>query len=199
MSRDLVLASASQIRQKLLASAGIAAHVHPARIDEPALIAALAAEGATPLDVADTLAEMKAAQVARKHPQALVLGCDQVLELKGKILEKPADEPAARIQLQDLRGQTHHLFAALVLYDEGRPIWRHVEKATLQMREFSDSYLHAYLARNWPAIGGSVGSYQLEGEGIRLFSRIEGDHFAILGLPLLPLLGYLAQRGFIAT
>lgn len=199
MSRELILASASQIRHALLAAAGIAAQAVPARIDEPALIAALAAEGAPPRDVADTLAEMKAAQVMRKHPQALVLGCDQVLEFNGRILQKPADLPAARAQLAELRGQSHHLFSALVLYEEGRPIWRHVEKATLRMRDFSDSYLNAYLARNWPAIGSSVGSYQLEAEGIRLFAEIRGDHFAILGLPLLPLIGYLAGRGFIAT
>lgn len=197
MSRPLILASTSAIRLQLLQNTGLEVSPTPARVDEDSLRHALEAEGATPRDVADALAEMKAAKIAARHPQALVLGCDQVLDFKGQIFSKPETPDAARDQLSALRGQTHSLLSAAVLYDGGQPIWRHVGQARLTMRSFSDAYLDAYLARNWPAISHSVGGYMLESEGVRLFDRIEGDYFTILGLPLLPLLSYLATRGFI--
>jgi septum formation protein len=197
MSRPLILASTSAIRLQLLQNTGLEVSPTPARVDEDALRHALEAEGAKPRDVADALAEMKAAKIAARHPQALVLGCDQVLDFKGQILSKPETPDAARDQLSALRGQTHSLLSAAVLYDGGQPIWRHVGQARLTMRSFSDAYLDAYLARNWPEISHSVGGYMLESEGVRLFDRIEGDYFTILGLPLLPLLSYLATRGFI--
>ncbi len=161
--------------------------------------AALLADGATPRDIADALAEMKARKLADREPGALVLGCDQVLDCDGEAWGKPESADAARAQLAILRGRTHRLYSAAVLYDAQEPVWRHVGEVRLTMRMFSDSYLDAYLARNWPDVASSVGGYKLESEGARLFDRIEGDYFSVLGMPLLPLLGYLAQRGFIAA
>ncbi|MFZ1470919.1 MAG: Maf family protein [Paracoccaceae bacterium] len=195
----ILLASASEIRLSLLRAAQIPVQARPARIDEEAIRIALQSEGATARDLADTLAEMKARKVAEKVPDLLVLGCDQVLELAGKVFAKPDNLQEAHAQLQALRGQTHHLHSAAVLYENGQPVWRHVGKARLTMHNISDSYLDDYLTRNWDSIRHSVGCYKLEEEGVRLFSAIEGDHFTILGLPLLPLLSYLSTRGLIPT
>lgn len=197
MSRPLLLASTSAIRLQLLRNAGIEVSAHAARIDEETIRQSLLAEGATPRDIADALAGLKAAKIADRNPGSLVLGCDQVLDFKGTSFSKPENRDAARAQLLALRGQTHSLLSAAVLYDGSEPVWRHVGQACLTMRAFSDSFLDAYLNRNWPAISHSVGAYMLEAEGVRLFDRIEGDYFTILGLPLLPLLSYLATRGFI--
>lgn len=199
MPRPLILASASAIRLQLLQQAGLVATALPARIDEASIRAALEAEQAKPRDIADALAEIKARKLAEKNPDALVLGCDQVLAFKGKIYGKPQSLAEAQTQLADLSGETHQLISALVLYDQAKPIWRHISQASLTMRACSPAYLAAYLARNWPSLQSSVGGYKLEEEGIRLFSRIEGDYFTILGLPLLPLLSYLGTRGFIET
>lgn len=193
----ILLASASEIRLSLLQAAGIAAHAAPARIDEEAIRHALQAEGATPRDLADTLAEMKARKLAEKNPGTLVLGCDQVLEMKGQIFAKPESQEEGIAQLRQLRGQTHKLLSAAVLYEDGRPIWRHVGEARLTMRDLSDSYIDDYVQRNWDSIRHSVGGYKLEEEGVRLFSAIQGDHFTILGLPLIPLISYLQTRGII--
>lgn len=183
----------------MLEAAGLPVILAPARIDEAAVRAALLIEGGTPRDLADTLAEMKARKIAERQPDALVLGADQVLALGDEVLGKPETMEEARDQLIALRGRTHMLISAAVLYDRGEPVWRHAATARLTMHSFSAAWLEAYLARNWPAIGSSVGGYQVEAEGIRLFDRIEGDHFTILGLPLLPLLSYLRLRGFIAS
>lgn len=199
MSRPLILASTSAIRLQLLTNAGLQVTALPARVDEDAIRESLLAEDAKPHDVADALAELKARKLADKHPESLVLGCDQVLDFKGTIFNKPNDQTEARSQLRQMRNETHSLLSAAVLYDHGNPIWRHIGRARLTMRAFSDDYLEDYLGRNWPAIGHSVGGYMLESEGVRLFDRIEGDYFTILGLPLLPLLSYLAARGFIAA
>ena len=199
MSRPLLLASASVIRLQLLHQAGTDATAQPARIDEATIRDALLAEQAKPRDIADALAEMKARKLAEKNPTALVLGCDQVLALKDQIFSKAETIQQARNQILALRGQTHQLISALVLYDQAKPIWRHSATASLTMRDVSDSYLDAYLARNWPSIRHSVGSYKLEEEGIRLFTSVVGDYFTILGLPLLPLLGFLATRDFIES
>jgi septum formation protein len=199
MSRPLLLASASAIRLQLLQQAGLEVAAKPARIDEAAIRDALQAEAAKPLEIADALAEMKARKLSEKSPDMLVLGCDQVLAFNSQIYGKPETIAEARAQLDMLRDQTHHLISALVLYDAGKPIWRHADTAKLTMRGFSDAYLDAYLARNWQSLQGSVGGYKLEEEGIRLFTAVVGDYFTILGLPLLPLLNYLTLRGFIAT
>ena len=199
MTRPLILASASQIRLNLLLAAGLQVTACAARIDEETIRIGLQAENAAPQDIADALAELKARKLADKNPAALVLGCDQVLAFQGRVMAKPETRDIARAHLQDLRGHTHRLISAVVLYDHARPIWRHISGASLTMRALSDGYLDAYLDRNWHSAQHSVGAYKLEEEGVRLFSKVEGDYFTILGLPLLPLLGFLGQRGFIAT
>ncbi len=195
--RPLILASASEIRATLLRNAGLTVQALPARIDEDAIRLSLTAESAHPRDIADTLAEMKARKLADKHPEALVLGCDQILEFRRESWAKPETPVEALAQLQTLRGQTHRLLSAAVLYDRAEPVWRHIAEVRLTMRDASDAYLSDYVARNWDSIRHAVGGYKLEEEGARLFTTIEGDYFSVLGLPLLPLLNYLAQRGFI--
>lgn len=195
----LLLASSSSIRLQLLRQAGVAVTAHPARIDEAAIMASLRADGASGRDIADTLAEMKARKIAEKFPADTVIGCDQVLVFDREVWGKPETPEDARRQLLALRGQTHALFSAVVLYHRAEPVWRHVAEARLTMRSFSDSYLDGYLARNWDSIRSSVGGYKIEEEGIRLFSAITGDHFTILGMPLLPLLSQLGLRGDIDT
>ena len=199
MVPQIILASASQTRLQLLQAAGLTVTAQPARIDEVTIRASLEAEGAKPADIADILADMKARKLAEKHPEALVLGCDQILDLMGKSLGKPDTRQDAIAQLSLLRGQTHQLLSAVVLYHNGAPIWRHTAKAQLTMHRFSDAWLAGYVDRNWETIRHSAGAYLLEAEGVRLFSAVEGDYFTILGLPLLPLLGYLRTRGFIET
>jgi septum formation protein len=199
MSLNLILASRSAVRSALLSQAGLAHSVQAARIDETAAKMALLAEGASARDIADTLAEMKARKVAEKFPAAFVLGCDQVLSLGARVFSKPVDPADSMAQLRDLQGQTHRLHAAIVLYEGGRPVWRHVAEARMTMRPLSEAFIAGYVQDNWPAISASVGGYLIEAAGIALFSAIEGEHSAILGLPLPPLIGYLAVRGLIAS
>lgn len=195
MTSSFVLASGSAIRRQLLAKAGLTVEVCPARIDEDTLKAALLAEGAPPRDIADTLAESKARKVSGRYPGALVLGCDQVLAHDGGCMSKPATPDDAREQLVLLRGRQHKLLSAAVLYRDGEPLWRHVGTVRLNMRDASDDYIDSYVTRNWDSIRHSVGAYKLEEEGVRLFTRIDGDYFTVLGLPLLELLSYLTLRG----
>jgi len=195
MTDTIILASGSEIRATLLKNAGVSFTVAKARIDEDAIRQSLEAEDAAPRDIADTLAELKAQRVASKHPDALVIGCDQVLALGRTIYSKPETPEQALSQLQSLRGQKHQLLSAAVIYGEGKPLWRHVGVVRLQMRDASDTYLTDYVDRNWESIRHSVGAYKLEEEGVRLFTRIEGDYFNVLGLPLLELLSYLTLRG----
>lgn len=195
MTPHLVLASGSAIRRQLLENAGLVVEVSPARIDEDAIKAALLAEGAPPRDIADTLAEAKARKVSPRNPGALVLGCDQVLAHDGACLSKPESPDEARTQLARLRGSQHRLLSAAVIYRDGEPLWRHVGTVRLTMRDATDSYLDGYVARNWNSIRHSIGAYKLEEEGVRLFTRIDGDYFTVLGLPLLELLAYLTLRG----
>lgn len=194
----LVLASSSPTRLSVLRQAGLDVSPAAPRVDEDALRAALEADGATPRTIADALAEAKAMKVGARHPASLVLGCDQTLDLDGICLTKPADLAAARTQLQQLRGRPHKLFSAAVIAEGGRPVWRHTETVTLSVRPFSDAWLDAYLDRNWPAVAGSVGGYHVEGEGVQLFDHINGDWFAILGLPLVQIVTYLMDRGELA-
>jgi septum formation protein len=197
MPRPLILASGSATRLRLLQAAGIAVTVSPARIDEEALRQSLESEATPPRDIADALADLKAAKVASRNPEALVLGCDQVMEFDARAWGKPDSPDAALAQLRMLCGKTHQLHSAIVLHDQAKPVWRHLATAKLTMRAASDSWLDDYVSRNWEEIRHSTGSYLIEAEGIRLFTAIEGDYFAILGLPLPPLLGYLTDRGFI--
>ena len=199
MIKPLILASSSETRLRLLRAAGLDVTSQNPRIDEVAIRSSLEADQASPRDIADALAEMKARKIADRNADALVLGCDQVLEFQGKVWGKPESPEQALGQLMALRGQAHKLLSAVVLYDLGEPVWRFVGEVRLTMRPVTDDWLTVYVSRNWASIRHSVGGYKLEEEGIRLFSAIEGDYFTILGLPLLPLLGYLGERGFIAT
>jgi len=198
MSHPLVLASGSEIRATLLRNAGLEIETVPARIDEEAIKAGMLAEGAKPRDVAAALAEHKARRISGKRPEAFVLGCDQVADLMGKLLSKPETPDQAREQLRHLSGHTHSLLSAAVICHAGQPIWRHVGVVRLTTRTLSNAYIEDYVARNWESIRHSVGSYKLEEEGVRMFSRIDGDYFTVLGLPLTELLSYLIDRGEIA-
>ncbi|MFK7754926.1 MAG: nucleoside triphosphate pyrophosphatase [Sedimentitalea sp.] len=197
MTIPLVLASGSSIRKQMLHAANVPYQVTVARIDEDMIKASLLADAASPRTVCDTLAEMKARKVSDKHPQAFVLGCDQVLEHDGALLSKPTSPEHALDQLLRLRGKKHTLLSAAVIVQDGKPIWRHIGKVTLRMRASSDAYLKSYVARNWDSIRHAVGGYKLEEEGVRLFSAIDGDYFNVLGMPLLELLNFLALRGII--
>ncbi|WP_424178046.1 Maf family protein [Yoonia sp. TsM2_T14_4] len=199
MQDKIILASGSAIRAELLRKADVAFTVQIARIDEDAVRASLQADNASPRDIADTLAELKAQKVASKHPDTLVIGCDQILALDQDILTKPDTKAQALDQLRTLRGRKHQLLSAAVIYGDGKPLWRHVGTVRLHMRDASDDYLAAYVDRNWDSIRHAVGAYKLEEEGVRLFTRIEGDYFNVLGLPLLELLSYLTFRGTLQT
>ena len=195
MPQKLVLASGSGIRRQMLENAGVSFEVSLPRVDEDAVRQSLLAEGASARDIADALAELKARKVSTRMPGALVLGCDQVLSFDGQIMAKPTSREQAEQQLRQLRGAGHQLLSAAVICEDGQPIWRFVGTVRLQMRDFSDSYLTTYLDRNWPDISNSVGVYKLESEGVRLFNRVDGDYFTVLGMPLLELLSYLTLRG----
>ncbi|WP_390911668.1 Maf family nucleotide pyrophosphatase [Pseudosulfitobacter sp. SM2401] len=191
----LILASGSEIRAQLLRNAGVPFNIEIARVDEKMIKESLLAEGASPRDIADALAESKARKVASKHPDAMVLGCDQVLDFQGALLSKPDSPDQAISQIKSMRGERHSLLSAAVIYNEGKPIWRHVGQVRLRMRQASDSYIQDYVTRNWDSIRHSVGGYKLEEEGVRLFHSIEGDYFNVLGMPLLELLAFLTLRG----
>lgn len=199
MTKPLILASGSSIRQTLLANAKVSFDVNVPRIDEDSIKDALLAENSPPRDIADALAEGKARKISIKMPEAVVLGCDQVLSFKGRLFSKPTSPEEARAQLAELNGERHNLLSAAVIYEAGEPKWRNIGEAKLTMKHNSDAYLDEYVTRNWDSIRHSVGGYKLEEEGVRLFSRIDGDHFNVLGLPLLEILGYLGQTGVISS
>lgn len=197
----LILASASAARREMLARAGIVFDVSPAKVDERAIRATLEADGnlLEPDDVAEVLARAKAEAVSREHPDAIVIGSDQVLALDGEIYEKPPTGEAARQQLLALRGRRHELHAAVALAEGGETQWSATDVAVLAVRRFSMTFLEEYLARLGPEVCETVGAYKLEGLGAQLFEAIDGDYFTILGMPLLPLLEELRQRKVIRT
>ena len=199
MARDLILASASAVRARLLADAGLDFRVEPAELDEGVLKKACRAEQRNAADCALGLAEAKASQVASRRDRALVIGADQIL-VSGEVwFDKPTDIASARAQLRALRGCTHELATAACAVQAGTRLWHAVSRPRLMMRDFTDAFLDDYIGAEGPDILGSVGAYRLEGRGVQLFEQIEGDHFAILGLPLLELLGFLRKTGEIRS
>lgn len=196
-SPRLVLASASAARRGMLERAGVAFEVRPAEIDERAVQDVLMGDDSEvePADIAELLAEAKARDVSERMPGALVIGSDQVLEFEDEVLNKPADLEQARASLKLLRGATHQLHSGVALALDGEVVWSMVDSASLAMRPFSDRFLAAYVAEEGDGICSSVGAYRLEGRGLQLFDRIDGDFFTILGMPLLPLLAELRARG----
>ncbi len=195
---SVILASKSAARRAVLTGAGVAHEAAVAGVDEDAVKVGMLARGAGPRDVAEALAEIKAVRVSQARP-GLVIGADQTLDLDGKLYDKAGTVEEARGRLQTLRGKAHQLHSAVVVAKDGEPIWREVATATLTMRDFSDAFLEQYLAVEGEAALGSVGCYRLEGPGAQLFSSIEGDYFAILGLPLMGLLDLLRKHGEIAA
>jgi septum formation protein len=195
MGEPVILASASPTRKMLVAAAGLAVQVEPAGVDEVEIRRAFSADRRNAADCALALAEAKARWVAERHRHALVVGADQILHCGGMWFDKPSRLGEARTQLEALRGRTHELFTAVCIVQGVDRVWHAVSLAKLTMRQFSDAFLDDYLATEGDAILGSVGAYRLEGRGVQLFTNIEGDYFAILGLPLLELLGFLRARG----
>ena len=196
---ELLLASASKTRLAMLSAAGVAVTAVPSALDEETIKLRLRAAGAEVGSVAQALAQAKASAVGKTRPNALVIGADQMLVCGENWYDKPGDLGAARRQLKSLSGKTHHLLTAVVVVQGDRVLWQYLAQAALTMRSFGPDFLETYLQQAGPAILSSVGAYQLEGLGAQLFERIEGDHFTILGLPLLPLLGYLRNAGVMTS
>lgn len=192
---SVILASASASRRAMLTQAGVPCEALASRVDESTVKESLRAEGATAADVAEVLAELKAMQLSRRHPGALVIGADQMLECQGAWFDKAPTVEAARETLCALRGKAHHLISCAVVVRDGQRLWHHSDKARLTMRPFSDHFLDQYLAALGERACETVGVYHLEGLGAQLFSQISGDFFTILGLPLVPLMGFLRAHG----
>ena len=201
MQQEIILASNSKARQQMLAAAGLSFRVYPAQLDEAAMRREMKIRNAatTAREVSENLARAKAEQVSGLFPDALVVGSDQVLECRGEIFSKASTRAELREQLLVLRGSAHTLFTCVVLAENGRTIWGHVEQPNLHMRQFSLPILDAYLDYEGETILESVGGYKLEGRGVSLFEGVDGDYFSILGMPLLPLLGELRQRGVLIS
>ena len=195
MPAPLILASTSPTRRRVLENAGLDFEVAAPGVDEEEIKLSLKATGASGAQIAETLAELKANRISAKAEGALVIGADQILSCNGVLFDKPPDMDHARAQLQALRGKPHELLTAVCVAKNGGWVWHHNAVARLTMRQFSDDFLDEYLARAGEDVLGSVGVYRLEGLGSHLFSRIDGDFFTILGLPLLPLLGFLRENG----
>ena len=194
----IILASGSYIRAQILTEADVSFEVISKPVDEAAIKAAMLSEGARLRDIADALAEAKAMRVSRKTA-GLVIGADQIMTMDGELFDKPPTINAARERLIAMRGKAHKLIGAVVICEDGAPVWRHISVVTLHVREFSDEWLENYIAAEDEHMTKSVGGYRFEGRGAQLFSKVEGDSFSIMGLSLLPLLDYLRTRGAILS
>jgi septum formation protein len=196
----LVLASQSASRRAMLDAAGVSYEAVPAYVDEATMKAALLADKVAPRNLADALAELKALKISNRDPGALVLGSDSVVAFEdGTLLDKPVDRADAAAHLRAMSGRRHDLISAAVIAEGGRAVWRHVDTARMHVRPLSEAFIQSYLDREWPAISGCVGCYRVEGPGVQLFARIEGSHFTVLGLPLVPVLDYLRTRGVLTS
>jgi len=197
-ARRVILASASVARAGLLRAAGVDVTIEPAAIDESLLKREARRRGDSAIDCAKALAAEKACVISGRHPEALVIGADQLLAAGEEWFDKPGDLAEARSQLWALRDRAHRLATAVCVAQGGVSLWWAASTPELHMREFSETFLEGYIAAEGEALLGSVGAYRLEGRGAQLFSRISGDHFAVLGLPLIELLGFLRERGVVA-
>ncbi len=196
----LILASRSQARQAMLAAAGVTVEAIAPNVDEESLRDGLKSEGVTARNLADALAEAKAVRLSQRIGAGLVLGGDQVLALEdGSMLDKPVDQADAIAHLKLLSGRKHKLFSAAVIAEQGKPVWRHVDIATLTVRPLSEEFIARYVESEWDNIRHCVGCYEIEGRGAQLFSAINGSQFTIMGLPLLHLLDYLRIRGILPS
>lgn len=193
----VILASASKSRANILRNAGIAFDVAPAQVDEDTIKESMLAANQPHRAIAEALAELKAVRISSRHPGVLVIGADQVLSFAGELVSKCATIDEARTLLSRLRGKTHDLFSAAVMTKDGAPVWRHVERNRMTMYPVSDAFIDNYLAHKGETLLSGVGCYRLEDEGAQFFSHIDGDYFAILGLPLIPLLSALREQGVI--
>ncbi|HLO79146.1 MAG TPA: Maf family protein [Magnetospirillum sp.] len=191
----IVLASGSATRRAMLENAGVSFVVDTSPVDEAAVKQAMREETDNPARVAEVLAELKATRVSGRHPGAIVIGADQMLDCEQTWFDKPVDRAAARAQLLALRDKTHRLVSSVVAVRDGQRLWHHSETAKLTMRRFSETFLDHYLDHAGEGVLSSVGAYQLEGLGAQLFMAVDGDHFTILGLPLLALLDFLRENG----
>ena len=196
---EVVLASASRSRLELLRRAGLHLRAEPARVDESEVKTSLRAEQADAAAAAETLAELKASKVSLRAPGALVIGADQILDCEGRWFDKPPDRAAAVAHLRALGGKTHALATAVCVVRDGVRIWHHREAPRLTMRPLDEVYIESYLDAAGPAVLETVGAYRLEDLGAQLFTKVSGDYFTILGLPLLPLLGFLREHGVPAS
>lgn len=194
----LILASKSHARSQILKDAGLDFEIVASNVDEDSLKLAMRAEGASVRDQVMLLAEAKSAKVSERH-QGLVIGADQMMSFKGQALDKPASLNEARDRLREMRGEPHTLENGVVICEGGRSVWRYTNSVKLTMRSFSDAFLDEYLERAGDQVLESVGAYQLESLGIQLFSKVEGDYFSVLGLPILPVLDYLRTRGVVPS
>ena len=197
MTCGIVLASKSQIRSLLLEKAGIQfSTVDPAK-DEKEVKLSYISNNYPTRDIADVLADMKARKISNRFPGSIVIGCDQILDFNSKILSKAKDQDELIHQLKQLQGNKHKLHSACVVYNAQKPEWRFIGSVSMTMRNLSDRYISKYVQDNWDDIKHSVGGYQLESSGISLFSKIDGDYFSVLGLPIIQLIGHLLNRGVI--
>ena len=195
----IILASASKIRATLLENAGLSVRCEAANVDEELVKQSLSADGASAVEVAEVLAEMKAQRVSSRHPEAYVIGCDQTLECEERWFDKPDGMAGVRDHMKALRGKTHRLNAAVCVVHSGKTLWNMTDPAEMTMWDFDDIFMEKYIDAVGPDICDSVGGYRLEGLGAQLFSAVHGDYFTVLGLPLLPLLGFMRANKLVTN